>query len=124
MVVDDFSSLRHSVSMSLQKISDLVLQAENGLKAIEKLHQAGEVGLVVCDLEMPFMNGFQFLKAIRKNANFSNIPIIILTSRDSEKHRSLALELSATAYLTKPYNEQELLNAIVNIANQKSTLSI
>jgi chemotaxis family two-component system sensor histidine kinase/response regulator PixL len=120
LVVDDSSSLRHSISQSLQKISDRVLQAENGLKALEKLHQAGEVGLVVCDLEMPFMNGFQFLKAIRQNTNFGNIPVIILTSRDSEKHHSLALELGANAYLTKPYDEQELLGTIVNIIHQKS----
>jgi chemotaxis family two-component system sensor histidine kinase/response regulator PixL len=117
LVVDDSSSLRQTIAMSLQKISNQVIQAENGLKALEKLHQSGKIGLVVCDLEMPFMNGFQFLKAIRQNNNFSNIPVIILTSRDSEKHRKLALELGAAAYLIKPYREEELLNTIVKILN-------
>lgn len=120
LVVDDSSSLRQTIAMSLQKISNQVIQAENGLKALEKLHQSGEIGLVVCDLEMPFMNGFQFLKAIRQNNNFSNVPVIILTSRDSEKHRKLALELGAAAYLIKPYQEEELLNTIVTILKARN----
>ncbi|BAU64501.1 CheA signal transduction histidine kinase [Stanieria sp. NIES-3757] len=120
LVVDDSSSLRQTIAMSLQKISNQVIQAENGLKALEKLHQSGEIGLVVCDLEMPFMNGFQFLKAIRQNNNFSNTPVIILTSRDSEKHRKLALELGAAAYLIKPYREEELLNTIVEILKARN----
>ncbi|AFZ36301.1 CheA signal transduction histidine kinase [Stanieria cyanosphaera PCC 7437] len=117
LVVDDSSSLRQTIAMSLQKISNQVIQAENGLNALEKLHQSEEIGLVVCDLEMPFMNGFQFLKAIRQHHNFSNIPVIILTSRDSAKHRKLALELGAAAYLIKPYREEELLDTIVKILN-------
>ena len=118
LLVDDSSSLRHSISMSLEKISNRVLKAENGLKALEQLHKEKNVDLIVCDLEMPYMNGFQFLKAVNQHPDFSKIPVIMLTSRDSDKHRQLALELGATAYLTKPHNEQELFTAIKNILNQ------
>lgn len=118
LLVDDSSSLRHSISMSLEKISDRVLKAENGLKALEQLHKEKNVDLVVCDLEMPYMNGFQFLKAVSQHPDFSKIPVIMLTSRDSDKHRQLALELGATAYLTKPHNEQDLFAAIKNILHQ------
>ena len=123
LVVDDSSSLRHSISMSLEKISDRVLKAENGLKALEQLHQEKNINLVVCDLEMPYMNGFQFLKAIHQHPDFAKIPVIMLTSRDSDKHRQLAMQLGATAYLTKPHNEQELFETISNILNKLSSLT-
>ncbi len=123
LVVDDSSSLRHSISMSLEKISDRVLKAENGLKALEQLHQEKNINLVVCDLEMPYMNGFQFLKAIHQHPDFAKIPVIMLTSRDSDKHRQLAMQLGATAYLTKPHNEQELFETISNILNKQSSLT-
>ncbi|HHP7230625.1 MAG TPA: response regulator [Xenococcaceae cyanobacterium] len=120
LVVDDSSSLRQSIAMSLEKVSQQVIQAENGLNALEKLQQSSEVNLVVCDLEMPMMNGFQFLKALRQNQNLRDTPVIILTSRDSDKHRKLALQLGAAAYLIKPCDEQELFDTISSIISNKS----
>lgn len=115
LVVDDSSSLRQTIAMSLEKVSEEVYQAENGLKALEKLQKLDEVNLVVCDLEMPMMNGFQFLTALRQTKNNKDIPVIILTSRDSDKHRKLALQLGAAAYLIKPCDEQELFDTINRI---------
>ena len=115
LVVDDSSSLRQTIAMSLEKVSNEVHQAENGLKALEQLQKLDNVNLVVCDLEMPMMNGFQFLKALRQNKEKKDIPVIILTSRDSEKHRKLALQLGAAAYLIKPCDEQELFDTIHRI---------
>ena len=120
LVVDDSSSLRKSIAMSLEKVSQTVIQAENGLKALEKLQQSGDVNLVVCDLEMPMMNGFQFLKALRQNQSLRDTPVIILTSRDSDKHRKQALQLGAAAYLIKPCDEQELFETINSIISHKS----
>ena len=114
MVIDDSSSLRQTVAMSLGKISQDVHQAENGLKALEKLQKLDKVNLIVCDLEMPMMNGFQFLKALRQGKN-KDIPVIILTSRDSNKHRNLAIQLGAADYLIKPCDEQELFDKIQQI---------
>jgi two-component system, chemotaxis family, sensor histidine kinase and response regulator PixL len=115
LVVDDSSSLRQTIAMSLGKVSNEVYQAENGIKALEQLQKLDKVNLVVCDLEMPMMNGFQFLKALRQTKNNKDIPVIILTSRDSEKHRKLALQLGAAAYLIKPCDEQELFETIQRI---------
>ena len=112
LVVDDSNSLRRTIAMSLEKVSKQVLQADNGINALTELKKSGEVELVVCDLEMPLMNGFQFLKAVRNDPNYKNLPVIILTSRDSDKHRKLALELGAAAYLVKPCPEQELIATI------------
>lgn len=115
LVVDDSSSLRQTIAMSLGKVSNEVYQAENGIKALEQLQKLDKVNLVVCDLEMPMMNGFQFLKALRQTKNNKDTPVIILTSRDSEKHRKLALQLGAAAYLIKPCDEQELFETIQRI---------
>ncbi|MGF1540444.1 MAG: response regulator [Pleurocapsa sp.] len=115
LVVDDSTSLRKTIAMSLEKASRKVIQADNGINALTELKKSGEVELVVCDLEMPLMNGFQFLKALRQNQNYNHIPVIILTSRDSDKHRKLALELGAAAYLVKPCPEPELLATISQV---------
>ena len=112
LVVDDSNSLRRTIAMSLEKVSKQVLQADNGINALTELKKSGEVELVVCDLEMPLMNGFQFLKAVRNDPDYKNLPIIILTSRDSDKHRKLAVELGAAAYLVKPCPEEELIATI------------
>lgn len=121
LVVDDSSSLRKTIAMSLEKISQDVIQADNGINALGKLQSTSDkVELIVCDLEMPLMNGFQFLQAISQNPQFKNIPVIILTSRDSEKHRKLALELGAVAYLVKPCPEPQLFGTIDRILSQKS----
>lgn len=117
LVVDDSHSLRKTIAMSLEKVGQTVLQADNGINALTELKKSGAVELVVCDLEMPLMNGFQFLKAVKNNPEYSNLPILILTSRDSDKHRKLALELGAAAYLVKPCPEQELISTINQVMN-------
>ncbi|MGL5793338.1 MAG: hybrid sensor histidine kinase/response regulator, partial [Waterburya sp.] len=119
LVVDDSTSLRRTIAMSLEKVSKQVLQADNGINALTELKKSGEVQLVVCDLEMPLMNGFQFLKAAKNDPNYSDLPIIILTSRDSDKHRKMALELGAAAYLVKPCPEQELISTINQVMQAK-----
>lgn len=66
---------------------------------------------------MPRMNGFEFLSHIQHNPQYTKIPVIILTSRSAEKHRQLAKELGAKAYLSKPYLEHELINHIESLIN-------
>ena len=119
LVVDDSTSLRKTIAMSLEKVSRQVIQADNGINALTELKKSGEVELVVCDLEMPLMNGFQFLKALRQNPANNHIPVIILTSRDSDKHRKLAIELGAAAYLVKPCPEHELLATIRKVMSKQ-----
>ncbi|MEM7756613.1 MAG: hybrid sensor histidine kinase/response regulator [Cyanobacteria bacterium P01_A01_bin.40] len=121
LVIDDSNSLRRTIAMSLEKVCKQVLQADNGINALTELKKSGEVEFIVCDLEMPLMNGFQFLKAVKNNSEYRNIPIIILTSRDSDKHRQLAMELGASAYLVKPCPEQELIGTISQIMQSKSS---
>ena len=115
LVIDDSNSLRRTIAMSLEKVCKQVLQADNGINALTELKKSGEVEFIVCDLEMPLMNGFQFLKAAKNNPEYKDVPVIILTSRDSDKHRQLATELGASAYLVKPCPEQELIGTITKV---------
>ncbi|GAB1545088.1 hypothetical protein NUACC21_77640 [Scytonema sp. NUACC21] len=112
LVVDDAISLRQTLSLTLQKFGYQILQAQNGIEALEQLQQHPDIQVMISDLEMPRMNGFELLSQIRQNPNLANIPVAVLTSRSSEKHRRLALELGAKAYITKPYLEHELISTI------------
>ena len=65
---------------------------------------------VICDIEMPRLDGYGFLAKVKANPAFEHLPVMMLTSRTSAKHRQLALSLGAIAYFSKPYNEQTLLS--------------
>ncbi|MEH1770749.1 MAG: hybrid sensor histidine kinase/response regulator [Nostoc sp.] len=120
LVVDDAISLRQTLSLTLQKSGYQVIQAQNGVEALEKLQLHPEIQIVVSDLEMPRMNGFELLSNFRQYTNLANIPVVILTSRSAEKHRQLAQELGAKAYLTKPFLEHEFISKIKELINSKT----
>ncbi len=118
LVVDDAVALRRTLALSLERAGIRVLQAKDGREALERLQQSPSVKLVVCDIEMPNMNGFEFLQARRQNPELLKIPVVMLTSRSNDKHRWLAMHLGANAYFTKPYLEQEFLAGIKDILSQ------
>jgi chemotaxis family two-component system sensor histidine kinase/response regulator PixL len=116
LVIDDSVTLRQTLTLTLQNAGYQVLQAQDGLEAIAQLQQHQEdIQLITCDIEMPRLNGFEFLMRYSQEPALAKIPVVMLTSRSSEKHRQLALELGAAAYLTKPYVEQELLATITDL---------
>ncbi|NMF84764.1 hybrid sensor histidine kinase/response regulator [Nodosilinea sp. P-1105] len=112
LVVDDAVTSRRTLALSLERAGYRVLQAHDGQEALEQLAQNPAVRLVVCDIEMPNMNGFEFLTARRQDPALAHIPTLMLTSRSNDKHRWLAMQLGATDYFSKPYLEQEFLAAI------------
>jgi chemotaxis family two-component system sensor histidine kinase/response regulator PixL len=116
LVVDDAVALRRTLALSLERAGYRVLQSPDGREAIAQLKQ-NDVELVICDVEMPNMNGFEFLGARRQEAELSQIPVVMLTSRSNDKHRWLAMQLGATDYFTKPYLEREFLKVIKDILN-------
>ncbi|MBH8572086.1 response regulator [Nostocaceae cyanobacterium CENA369] len=117
LVVEDSVVQRQSLVQTLQKASYQVLQAGDGREAIAQILQHGDVDLVICDIEMPQMNGFEFLEHHRQDERLSGIPVVMLTTRSGQKHRQLALALGAKAYLTKPYSEQNFLTTIAELVN-------
>jgi two-component system, chemotaxis family, sensor histidine kinase and response regulator PixL len=120
LVVDDAVSLRQTLALSLERAGYRVLQAGDGWEAIKQLQSNSSVKLVICDIEMPNMNGFDFMNHRRQEPQLQKIPLVMLTSRSNDKHRRLAMHLGATAYFTKPYIEQGFLTAIKDILNQSS----
>ena len=118
LIVDDSIVLRQTLSLTLQRAGYQVQQARDGREAIEQLQQNSSIQIVVCDIEMPNMNGFEFLTHRRQDPLLSKIPVVMLTSRSSEKHRRLATQLGASAYFTKPYLEPEFLASIKTIIEQ------
>ena len=93
------------------------IQAQNGVEALEQLQLHPEIAVIISDLEMPKMNGFELLSHIRQNPDFAKKPVMVLTSRSADKHRQLAYELGANSYLTKPYLEHEFLSTVESLAN-------
>ncbi|HAX78416.1 MAG TPA: hybrid sensor histidine kinase/response regulator [Cyanobacteria bacterium UBA11372] len=118
LVVDDSISVRQTLALTLQKAGYKVLQAQNGREAIQQLQHHREIRLVVCDIEMPSMNGFEFLSYCRQDGELAKLPIVMLTSRTAEKHRRLACELGAVGYFNKPFREEEILRAIAALSAQ------
>jgi chemotaxis family two-component system sensor histidine kinase/response regulator PixL len=118
LIVDDAISLRQTLSLTLQRSGYQVIQAQNGVEALEQLQKNPHIQLIISDLEMPHMNGFELLTNITQNPNLAKIPVVILSSRSAEKHRQLAQELGAKAYLTKPYLEYDFLSTISSLIHK------
>lgn len=115
LVVDDSINVRRYLSLTLEKAGYRVEQAKDGQEAIDKLLGGLFVQAVICDLEMPQLDGYGVLEEIKERAEFAHLPIAMLTSRSNEKHQKLAMNLGASAYLSKPYNEQELLEKLAEL---------
>ncbi|MEG3957459.1 hybrid sensor histidine kinase/response regulator, partial [Microcoleus sp. herbarium2] len=112
LVVDDSYTIRQLLSLTLTRARYRVVQAKDGLDALEKLQNGLDCSLAIVDIEMPRMDGFELLRSIRATHRFANIPVAMLTSRSGQKHRQMAMELGANQYFTKPYSETQLLQAI------------
>ena len=111
MVVDDSLTVRKVTCKHLQKRGMDVLVAKDGLDAVEQLRDhLPDVMLV--DIEMPRMDGYELTTRVRSDENLKHIPIIMITSRAGAKHRQKALELGVDMYMSKPYQEEELFNNI------------
>lgn len=114
LVVDDSLTLRKTLTKALQKFGFQVVQAENGKDGLDKLKQNSNIDLVICDIEMPHLNGLEFLNVVNQEQR-GQTPVVMLTSRSTEKYRQIAKELGASAYLTKPFIEKELFSTISEI---------
>ncbi|MEG4106118.1 hybrid sensor histidine kinase/response regulator [Microcoleus sp. S13_C5] len=112
LVVDDSYTIRQLLSLTLTRARYRVVQAKDGVDALEKLQNGLDCSLAIVDIEMPRMDGFELLRSIRSTERFAKIPVAMLTSRSGAKHRQMAMELGANQYFTKPYSEVQLLQAI------------
>ena len=117
MVVDDSPSVRRVMSNLLKSVGWQPVAAKDGLQALEMLHGSPEQPTVILlDVEMPRMDGYELLAALKRQEAYRMIPVVMITSRTGEKHRRKAIDLGASEYLSKPYQDEELLNIIRRLA--------
>ncbi|MDY7003861.1 MAG: hybrid sensor histidine kinase/response regulator [Cyanobacteriota bacterium] len=112
LVIDDSLTTRQAISSTLQKAGYDIVQAKDGWQGLVQLQQHTKIQAVICDVEMPQMNGFEFLSRCRKQYSMAQMPVLMLTSRSSQPYRILAKQLGANDYLTKPYLDQELISSL------------
>jgi chemosensory pili system protein ChpA (sensor histidine kinase/response regulator) len=115
LVVDDSITVRRVTQRLLQREGYRVSLAVDGLQALERLQQE-RPAVVLSDIEMPRMDGFDLARNIRADASLADLPIIMITSRIAEKHRDHARTLGVNHYLGKPYSEEELLRLVRSYA--------
>ena len=126
LVIDDSINVRRYLAVMLEKEGYQVEQAKDGQEAVEKLLAGLVVQAAICDIEMPRLDGYGVLETLRSNQDFEDLPILMLTSRNSEKHRMLAINLGASAYFSKPYTESELLamlRSLIQAADSKPLMA-
>lgn len=119
LVVDDSINMRQLLRTTLEQAGYSVEQGKDGQDAVDQLNSGLSIDAIVCDIEMPRLDGYGVLAEIKADSKFKNLPIIMLTSRGSEKHRQLAMRLGADAYITKPYQDHELLQMIERVLQQQ-----
>jgi len=111
LVVDDSITMRRVTQRLLERNGFRVVTAKDGVEAISVL-QDHRPDIILLDVEMPRMDGYEFARHVRNDAGLAKVPIIMVTSRVSEKHRARAIEIGVNDYLGKPYQERELLEAV------------
>jgi chemosensory pili system protein ChpA (sensor histidine kinase/response regulator) len=122
LVVDDSITVRRVTQRLLQREGYRVAMAADGLQALERL-QEERPAVVLSDIEMPRMDGFDLARNIRGDVRLNNLPIIMITSRIAEKHREHAKELGVDHYLGKPFSEEELMSLVRHYCAAETAIS-
>jgi chemosensory pili system protein ChpA (sensor histidine kinase/response regulator) len=122
LVVDDSITVRRVTQRLLERNGMRVLTAKDGVDAVSLL-QEQMPDIILLDIEMPRMDGYEVAAHVRNDPRLKHIPIVMITSRVSEKHRARAIELGVDDYLGKPYQESQLLDAIEPLVNRRSAVA-
>ena len=111
LIVDDSASLRQVVKMALEGAGYAVLEAGDGQAALAFL-DGRQIGMVVCDVNMPRMNGIEFVKAAKAIPAYRFLPILMLTTESQESKKDEGRAAGAKAWMLKPFSPSSLLNAV------------
>ena len=118
MIVDDSITVRRVMERFLERNGMRVVTAKDGLDAVSLL-QDNKPDIILLDIEMPRMDGYEFASHVRNDERFSDVPIIMITSRVGDKHRARAIEFGVNDYLGKPYQDEKLLEAIQRLLEEQ-----
>ncbi len=111
LIVDDSSSVRNFVGSVLEKHNFTIVKSNNGEDALAKI-KSEKIDLMITDLEMPKMHGFELIKSIRKNKKYEGLPIVILTGRAGMSQQQEGEDIGANAFLVKPFKESDLIRVL------------
>lgn len=117
MVVDDSLTMRKVLSRVLEREDFEVITANDGMDAIQKL-QDTTPDIILTDIEMPRMDGFEFSRHVRDNTVTKDIPLIVISSRTADKHRNVAAEIGVNAFLGKPVQDEDLIAQVNALLKQ------
>lgn len=114
LIIDDDTNMRRLLEYNLGKRYE-VISAENGQQALDLIDSGTTPDLIVADINMPVVNGYEFIQNLHLQADLKNIPVIFLTAKAQSTDRIKGLKLGAEDYMVKPFNPEELVIRIENI---------
>lgn len=112
LIVDDSKTVRNLVAFIMKKEGFKVTTAEDGLDGLEKLYSASEVDLIVSDVNMPRMDGLTFIKTVREQDAYKDIPIVVLSTEGQDKDIQTGLTVGANLYMVKPAQPEKLVRNV------------
>ena len=112
LLVDDSKTVRNLVAFIMKKEGFRVTTAEDGLDGLEKLYSADGVDLIISDINMPRMDGFTFIKAVREQPSFRNVPIVVLSTEGKEQDIKQGMSLGANLYMVKPAQPEMMVKNV------------
>ena len=113
MVVDDSRTMRQQVGIVLTAAGFEVIEADDGIDGLEKVQQTADLAMVLCDVNMPRMNGLELTRAIRADARLARLPVVIESYKEGDEDRMRGLEVGADHYLSKSsFHDDQLANAV------------
>lgn len=114
LAVDDSKTMREMVSFTLKSAGYEVMEAEDGQAALSALN-GGKVDAVITDLNMPNMNGFELIRALRANPAYKFIPILMLTTEGDDSKKQEGKSAGATGWIVKPFNPEKLVEVVKKV---------
>lgn len=117
MLIDDSLTLRQMLKITLRKDGYEILEAENGVDALEKV-KGQKINLFICDLNMPKMNGIEFIKTVKQDKNFAYTPVIMLTTEPKESIKEDAKEIGIKIWKVKPFDPVDIVMAVKKLIGE------
>ncbi|MFQ5525775.1 MAG: response regulator [Thermoanaerobaculia bacterium] len=110
LIIDDSKLIHKMFEVMLR--SHRLVHAEDGIDGIQRLAEHADVELIVLDINMPRMNGLEFLREVKKDEALSTIPVVVVSTEGKDEDTERAMELGASAYITKPFQSESILEIV------------
>ncbi len=113
LIVDDSKTVRNLVAFIMKKEGFSITTAEDGLDGLEKLYAAEKIDLIISDINMPRMDGFTFIKTVREQEAYRDLPIVVLSTEGQEHDIQQGLSLGANLYMVKPAQPEKMVKNVM-----------